>query len=143
MKLAIPAIDTKQLIGEVASRYGIRLDESDPAFVVVRLNQLALEETVDKLIEHLAVERREFVAAVQKVQNTAGRYVAQEFNEGAAALRRELEQDIASAGMKAAELVEKVHRAHTRSTLIRWLCVGLLTGLGLFGFGVWVGAHFL
>jgi hypothetical protein len=58
-------------------------------------------------------------------------------------LRRELEGDIAAAGVKAAELVEKIHRAHTRSTLIRWLCGGILSGLGLFGLGVWFGAHFL
>jgi hypothetical protein len=135
------ALNTKQLVGEVASRYGIRLDESDPAFVVVRLTQLVLEQTSHKLIERVAVERREFEASVQRVQYTAGRYVAQEFNEGAAALRREFEQDIASAGLKAAELVEKVHRAHTRATLIRWICVGLLSGFGLLAAGVWIGAH--
>jgi hypothetical protein len=136
-------LNTKRLVGEVASRYGIRLDETDPAFVIVQLTQLALEETCQELVEHVAVERRDFEATVQKVQNRAGRYVAEEFKEGAAALRRELEADIASAGMKAAELVEKVHRAHTRATLIRWLCVGILSGLGLFGVGVCVGAHFL
>ena len=137
------ALNTKRLVGEVASRYGIRLDETDPAFVVVRLTQAALEEISQELIERIAVERREFEATVLKVQNRAGRYVAQEFAEGAAALRRELEGDIASAGLKASELVEKVHRAHTRSTLIRWLCAGVLSGLGLFGLGVWVGVHFL
>jgi len=137
------ALNTKRLVGEIASQYGIRLDENDPAFAIVRLNQLAIEETSRDLIERMRVERREFEAAVQKVQERAGRYVAAEFNEGAAVLRRDLEGDIASAGLKAAELVEKVHRAHTRSTLIRWICAGLLSGLGLFGLGVWVGAHFL
>ena len=137
------ALNTKRLVGEVASRYGIRLDETDPTFIVVRLTQIALEESSHELIERLAVERREFEASLQNVQNRAGRYVAQEFNEGAAALRRELAGDIASAGLKAAELVGQVHRAHTRSTLIRWLSVGVLSGLGLFGLGVLVGAHFL
>jgi len=136
-------LNTKRLVGVVASRYGMRLDESDPAFVIVQLTQLALEESSQELIERLTVERREFEAAVQKFQNQAGRYVAQEFKDGAGALRRALEGDIASARLKAAELVESVHRAHTRSTLIRWLCVGILSGLGLFGVGVWVGAHFL
>jgi len=137
------ALNTRRLVGEVASRYGIRLDETDPAFVVVQLTQIALEESSQELIERLAVERREFEAAAQRAQNRAGRYVAQEFKEGAAGLRRELEGDIAAAGLKAAELVEKVHRAHTRPMLVRWLCVGILSGLGLFGLGVWVGAHFL
>lgn len=139
----MPALNTKRLVGEVASRYGIRLDETDPAFVVVRLAQIALEEISQELIERMVVERLEFETAVQRAQNRAGRYVAQEFKQGAAGLRRELEGDIGSAGLKAADLVEKVHRAHTKSTLIRWFCVGILAGLGLFGVGVWVGAHFL
>jgi len=137
------ALNTKRLVGEVACRYGIRLDENDPAFVIVQLTQIALEATSEELVERLAVERREFEVAVEQVQKRAGQYVGQEFKERAAALRRELEGEIAAAGLKAAELVEKVHRAHTRSTLIRWLCAGILSGLGLFGVGVWVGTHFL
>jgi hypothetical protein len=137
------ALNTKRLVGEVASRFGIRLDETDPAFIVVRLTQIALEESSHELIERLAIERKELDAAVQRVQSRIGQYVAQEFNAGAAALRRGLEGDLATAGLKAGELVERVHRAHTWSTLIRWLCAGILSGLGLFGLGVWVGAHFL
>jgi len=137
------ALNTKHLVGEVASRYGIRLDETDPAFIVVRLAQVALEESSHELIERLAVERQEFETVVQRIQSRVGQYVAQEFNAGAVALRHGLEGDIAAAGLKAAELVEKVDRAHTSSTLIRWLCAGSLSGLVLFGLGVWVGAHFL
>jgi hypothetical protein len=137
------ALNTKRLVGEVASRYGILLDEKEPAFVIVQLTQIALEATSQELVERVAVERREFEAAVRKVQSRVGQCVAQEFKDGAAALRRGLEGDIAAAGLKAAELVEKVHRAHTRSTWIRWLCVGITSGLGLFGLGVWVGARFL
>ena len=36
------ALNTKKLVGEIASRWGIRLDETDPAFAIVRLSQLAL-----------------------------------------------------------------------------------------------------
>ena len=137
------ALNTKHMVGEIASRYGVRLDEADPAFLVARLSQIALEEAGQKLVDRVSINLREFEAAVEKVQERAGRYVAREFKEGAALLRSELEGDIASAGVKAAELVDKVHRAHTRSTLIRWLCVGITSGLGLFGLGIWVGAHFL
>lgn len=107
------------------------------------MTQIVLEESSQELLDRMAPERREFEEVLQKVQNRAGWYVAQEFKEGAAALRREIEGDIASAGLKAAKLVQEVHRAHTRSNLLRWLCVGILSGLGLFGMGVWVGAHFL
>jgi CHASE3 domain sensor protein len=135
------SLNTKRMVGEIASRFGIRLDEADPAFVIVRLSQLVLEEASEQLIERASTNLREFEAAVEKVQTRAGRYVAAEFNEGAAALRRELENDIGRAGVRAAELVEKVHRAHTRATLIRWICVGLLAGIGLLAAGAWIGAH--
>jgi len=135
------ALNTKKLVGEIASRWGIRLDETDPAFAIVRLSQLALEEVCQELVGRVAANLQDFEAAVEKVQTRAGRYVAAEFNEGAAALRRELESDIATAGAKAAELVEKVHRAHTRAALIRWICVGLLAGIGLLVAGAWIGAH--
>jgi len=136
-------LNTKRLVGEIASACGIRLDEADPAFVMVRLTQLALEEANQELVNRVSANLREFEAAVERVQTRAGRYLAAECQEGVATLRRELQNDIAVAGVGAAELVEKVHRAHTRATLIRWICVGLFAGLGLFAAGLWVGARCL
>jgi hypothetical protein len=40
------AIDRKQLSGQIATRYGIRIDENDPAFVVANLSQNALEQAL-------------------------------------------------------------------------------------------------
>jgi hypothetical protein len=37
-------VDKRKMIGAIAERLGIRLDENDPAFVLVELNRLALEE---------------------------------------------------------------------------------------------------
>ena len=135
------SLNTKRLVGEVAARCGIRLDETDPAFAIVLLSQLALEEASQELAKRISANLTEFEAAVEKVQTRAGRYVAAEFNAGASMLRRELENDIAVAGLRAAELVEKVHRAHTRASLIRWICIGLLSGIGFLAAGLWIGAH--
>jgi len=135
------ALNTKRMVGEIASRCGIRLDEADPAFVVVRLSQIALEEACEELVDRVSMNLREFEAAVEKVQMRAGRYVAAEFNEGAAALRRELQDDIVRAGVRAVELVGRVHRAHTRASLIRWVSFGLLAAVGLLAAGAWIGAH--
>jgi hypothetical protein len=137
------ALNTKRLVGEIASACGIRLDEGDPAFVMVRLNQLALEEATQELVNRVSANLREFEADVEKAQTRAGRYLGAECKEGVATLRRELQNDIAVAGVRAAELIENVHRAHTRATLIRWICVGLLASLGLFAAGLCVGARCL
>ena len=36
--------DRKRMIGEVAARHGIRLEEDDPAFLLVTLAELAMQE---------------------------------------------------------------------------------------------------
>ena len=59
---------TARLIGEVAARYGIRLDPDDPAFALVALNQLALEDAVEQLaarMKRIAAELERFVQSVR------------------------------------------------------------------------------
>jgi hypothetical protein len=45
-------LDTKALIGEVAARHGVTLKPDDPAFALVTLNHLVLEQAVAGLNEH-------------------------------------------------------------------------------------------
>jgi len=137
------AEDRKQLSGEIAARYGIRIDENDPAFIVANLSQHALEEASSELVKQIDTKLRDFDVVVGRTQARAGKYLGTEFREQAAALRSELQGDIWAAGSKARELVEQVHRVNTRAVLIRWISVGLLSGLTLFGAGAWVGAHYL
>ena len=42
--------DVNALIGEVAARHGITLRPDDPAFALVTVNQLVLEQTMTELI---------------------------------------------------------------------------------------------
>ena len=138
-------LDAKKLVGEIASQHGIRLDEKDPAFAIVRLNQIALEQSAQILAERIGVSLKDFELAVEQVQIRAGKYVAQEFKQHAAVLREELQGDIQTAGLNAIGIVDEVHAAHkqVRPALIRWITVGLLSGLGLFGSGLWIGAYYL
>ena len=137
-------LDAKKMVSEIASQHGILLDEKDPAFTIVRLNQIALEQSAQILAERIAVSLRDFELAVEQVQITAGKYVAQEFKQHAAALREELQGDIQTAGSKAREIVDEVYAAHkqVRPALIRWMVVGLISGLGLFGAGFWTGLQY-
>ena len=56
--------DVKRLIAEVAARNGIRIDPEDPAFCLVTLNQLVLEEAADKFVEEIRTATGEFQSAV-------------------------------------------------------------------------------
>ena len=137
------AIDRKQLSGQIANRYGIRIDENDPAFVVASLTQHALAEASSNLVERIETSLREFVAVVERTQTRAGKYLGAECREQVSAIRSELQGDILAAGTRARELVEEVQRVNTRAMLIRFISVGALSGILLFGTGVWVGAHCL
>jgi len=136
-------IDVNRLIAEVAARNAIRVEPWDPAFALVTLNELVLEEVARQLTEGVRSGIAEFTAAVQKTETRAGKVLAQQVKEAAAELRRELQQDIESARLRAAEMVTEVHRAHRNSALIRWGAAGLICAVALFGVGVWIGAHYL
>jgi hypothetical protein len=135
--------DRKQLSGEIAGRYGIRIDENDPAFVVVTLNQHALAQGTAELLKQIDVRIKHFEAAVERTQGRAGKYLGAECREQVTAIRSLLQGDILAAGISARELVEGVHRVNTRAMFIRLLRVGVLAGLLLFGTGLWVGAYCL
>ena len=136
-------LDVKRLIGEVAARNGIRVESWDPAFALVTLNELVLEEIARRLTEELHAGIKEFTDAVQKTEARAGKLLAQQVKEAAAELRKELQRDIEGARLRASEIVLDVHRAHRRPAVIRWGAAGLIAGVGLFGSGLWIGAHYL
>lgn len=135
--------DRKQLSGQIAARYGIRIDENDPAFVVVSLSQHALAEASAELVKRIETSLKEFDAVVERTQTRAGKHLGAECREQVGAIRSLLQGDIFAAGASARELVEQVQRVNTRAMLIRFISVGLLAGLLLFGSGIWVGAHCL
>ena len=132
-------IDRKRLVAEMASRYGIRMDDSDPALAIISLNQLALEETTRSVCEQLQARVAEFEASAQKLEVRAGVVLAQQVKESGAELRRELHADVNSASLKCRELLHQIHKAHRRPVLVRWLAIGLLFGFILLLCGVWIG----
>jgi hypothetical protein len=136
-------VDRKNLSGEIAARYGIRVDENDPAFVVANLSQHALREASAELLKQIDVRLKDFEAAVDRTQGRAGKHLGAECREQVTAIRSLLQGDILTAGTSARELVEDIRRVNTRAILIRFISVGVLSGLLLFGTGVWVGAYCL
>jgi hypothetical protein len=127
------------LVGELARRYGIRLDSSDPAIAIVVLNRLVLENASEELTESVARRLAQFEASVQKVEHRAGKLLAQEVSEAAGGVGAALQNDIDAAGVKAAHLVYMVDQAHKRPVIIRWLVAGLVSAIGLLGIGFYAG----
>src|SRR5215831_7826592 len=79
--------NVKRLIAEVASRNGIRLDPDDPAFCLVTLNQLLLEEAGEKLAAEVRKASKEFEDALRKVEGRFGGILGRQLKETLTALR--------------------------------------------------------
>jgi hypothetical protein len=136
-------VDVKRIVGELASRHGIRLDVNDPAISIVLVNRLVLEHSTDELVAGIRASMHDFEEAVRKVQTRAGQLVAAEFNDRVGAIRGELQRDIALAGARANEIVYRAEQANRHPVMLRWAVVGTLAALALFLMGLWIGACYM
>ena len=122
-------LDVQRLIGEVAAKNGIRLEPNDPAFALVTLNQLVLEETVSRLGENVSLMLAQFADSLNKTERRAGALLA---------------QDAKNAAMEIKTLLRSEAQAGSGSALsaphYKWASLGLLSGLLLFGIGAALGA---
>ena len=132
-------LDKDRIIAEIAARNGIRIEEKDPIFAVVTATQIGLEEAVRELQNELRTLISEFEGNVQAVERHAGKVLAKEVKQCAGEMQSELRKDIDSAGLKARDLVQRVHEAHQRPAMIMWASIGLLCAIALFCSGVWFG----
>ena len=137
------SIDIQRLIGEVAARDGIRVEPGDPAFALVTLNQLVLEDAVKQIGEHIRSGIAEFTEAVHKTESRAGKVLAVEVKEAASEVREELQRDVEAARVGAREILYEVQRTHRKLALIRWAVVAGAAAVAVFASGVWAGAHLL
>ena len=132
-------IDQKQLIGQVAAKNGIRLEPDDPAFALLTLNEAVLQDASAALTQEIRQVLNTFTESVAKTEHRAGKALAQDVKTAAAELRRELNDDVERASLKANDLVMKVSAATTRPAIVKWAAVGSLAALLLFLCGVVVG----
>src|SRR5262249_13327025 len=110
-------LDVKHLISEVLARNGIRIDEDDPAFCLVTLNQVILEDVTAKVVDEVRSATRAFESAVEKVHKHAGVVLAEQLKECLDAYR----------GFPVQESARRSSLA--RADRIRWCAVGLFSGL--------------
>ena len=133
-------LDSQRLIGEVAAKNGVRLDANDPAFALVTLNQLVLEETVAHLIENISLVLTQFSESLGKTERRAGSMLAQDAKIAASKFEAAL----------LAQLQPQNQQAHTQSKYLRlaewkWSVLGIVSATLLFGvgfaLGVFIGGH--
>jgi len=133
-------IDVRRLIAEVAARNGVRVEPDDPAFALVTLNQLVLEDFVTRMDERIRLGIAEFMDAVYKTEARAGKILGAEVRESAAAIREELQRDVYAARVGGLELIRQLHRQHVWVGLFVRCATDLVVAVTL-AIGFWLGTH--
>jgi CHASE3 domain sensor protein len=131
-------IDTKRLISEVAIRNGFRIDERDPAFCVVTLSELVLEEAAKRIADDIRLAAGEFERAAEKVQARAGTVLAQQINEILVAARLRLDAEVQAAATQSRNKVMSLHQFQMKFAA-HWITVGLAASAIVLGIGILVG----
>jgi CHASE3 domain sensor protein len=134
-------IDTKRLIAEVAAKHNIRLDSSDPALCLITLNELVLENLVEKIVENVRTANKDFEQAAEQLQTRAGTFLAQQISVAVAAARTELGNNVDQATAQALEKLGKLHQFHARFA-VHWIVAGVMAALVTFAGGILLGMTF-
>jgi hypothetical protein len=133
------AFDVQRLIDEVAARRRLLLKPDDPAFAIVTMNRLVLEESLEAIHSRILEDLALFETAAQKMQTRAGSVLAAEVRESAAGIRKEIEGDIQDARLHASRIVRQVEAAHQQPLSAQKLTIAALAAVLLFFCGVWAG----
>lgn len=120
-------MDVEKLIGEVAARNGIRIEPDDPAFALVTLNQLVLEEAVKNLVREIHAATADFESAAEIVQNRAGSMFARMLSERGRQLQT---------AQRDAEYI-------SGRVAVIWFIVGVLCGSIFSLVAAWLGHNWL
>jgi cytochrome c-type biogenesis protein CcmH/NrfG len=134
-------LDTKRLIAEVAARNGIRVDPDDPAFALVTLVQLVLEESSRQISDDVRASIAEFERSVQKVETRAGRILAERVKEAATEFNVHLQQQLEQSRPNTAVAATPIREARRRARSYRSIAIGAVAAIAVFMVGVWIGIH--
>lgn len=132
-------IDIKQVIGEVAAKHGVLVEENDPLMVALTANGLVLEALATELLAELQRVSSRLENVGVNLPEEARSALKGAAEHAVTTVRQGLELDIEGAGLKARAIVDAVYRAQSRVAMWMWIAIGLLTGATFFGTGVFVG----
>jgi hypothetical protein len=133
------SFDIKRLILEVATRHNILLKPDDAAFAIVTMNRLVLEESLEAIHARVTEDLALFQTAAQNAQSRAESDLATEVRVSAAAIRREIQRDIQTATLEAAQVVRQVTVVYEQAMSRQKFAIVVLAAVLLFFLGALAG----
>jgi hypothetical protein len=134
--------DIKRVTAEVAARHGVLLQPDDPVLVLVTINERVLENCFERLENRARTLIAEVDACFEDMQQRASAQLRDELRSGAAAVRKELHQDIQAAKLGAHEAVFRLQSSYSQCVVRRWIAAGVVCAVALVVFGVALGRVF-
>jgi hypothetical protein len=141
MKTRNGRIDVQRLIAEVAARHNILLKPDDAAFALVTMNELVLEELLERVEARIGASLAAFEASAKDAEQRATRAIASEVDRSGARIRQQIESDICDASVKARKLLEQVAGAHRRLLSAHTTAIAIIAALVLCLIAAWAGSR--
>ena len=132
-------IDIKKIVGEVAAKHAVLVDQDDPLMVALTANGVLLDALAQEMLDELRTVSAHLENMSVNLPGKTSAALKEAAEYAASSVRRGLESDIEGAGLKARAIVDAVYRAQSRVAMWMWITVGLLVGIVLFGAGAIVG----
>ena len=132
-------IDVKKIVGEVAAKHGVLVEEDDPLMVALTANGVLLNAMAQEMLDELRNVSAHLENVSVNLPGEASAALKDAAEHAASSVRRGLELHIEGAGLKARAIVDAVYRAQSCGAMWMWITVGLLVGTVLFAAGVVVG----
>jgi hypothetical protein len=136
------ANDTQKLINEIATRNHILVDRDDPVFAVSAINRLMLDEAAEILFERMRVVIAAFETSARDVETHAGKKLAEDAHTLISAWKAEIAKDLNIANARYCEMIDRIHRAHSKQAMVRGGVLSLFASLLLIGCGILIGIYF-
>jgi hypothetical protein len=134
--------DNQKLISEIATKNHILIDIDDPVFAVVTANRLMLNEAVETLFTRVAVAIAAFEASARAVETHAGKVLGEQFRTFTSELKAEIAQERNISNARGYEMVDRIHRAHSKPAMQRWGAMAIVASFGLVVCGYLLGNFF-
>ena len=132
-------LDFKRITAEVAARHGMLVSQDDPAMLLVTMNEVVLQQVFGSIEARTEEIVAGIDAGLRSAQRQALGSVEREARKAGIAVREEIQKDIDAGRLYARELIVELNRSYRRSSVRRWLAMGLVAASGILVLGVGLG----
>jgi hypothetical protein len=113
--------------------------QDDPAMLLVTMNEVVLQQVMGSIEARTEEIVAGIEAAFRSAQREALGSVESEARKAGVAVREEIQKDIDAGRLHARELIVELNHAYRRSSVRRWLAMGLVAASGILVLGVGLG----